>query len=92
MLVKTFCSIKRLIMVSSSRRGPRRPHQDACQLDLNFCFGESRLISSDDGDLNMDDAVDGEHKTLDSSKVITLQNPSKFFLRRFNNKWKIGRR
>ena len=61
-------------------------------LRLEFFFDESKLISSEDGDSNMDDAVDGEHGTPDSSKVTMLQNPPKVFLRRFNNKWKIGRR
>jgi hypothetical protein len=73
-------------MASRLRRGPGRPPWDACQLDLNFCFGESRLICSEDGDLNMDDAVDGEHETPDSNEVTILQNPPKVFLRRFNTK------
>jgi hypothetical protein len=40
----------------------------------------------------MDDAVDGEHETLNSNEIIMLLNPSKIFLRVFNNKWNIGRR
>ncbi|KAG0593808.1 hypothetical protein M758_UG021100 [Ceratodon purpureus] len=82
------------MMASSSRRsGPGRPPRDARQLDLNQCFGESgRVISSEDGDSVMDDALDGEHGTPDSSDVTMLQNPPRVFLRRFNNKWKIGRR
>ena len=79
-------------MASNSRRGPGRPPRDARQLDLNFCFGESRLISSDDGDSNLDDAVDVEQGTPDSNEVTMLQNPPKVFLRKFNTKWKIGRR
>ena len=78
-------------MASSSRKGLGRPPRDARQLDLNFCFGESKLISSEDGS-NMDDVDDGEHGTPDSNEVTMLQNPPKVFLRRFNNKWKIGRR
>jgi hypothetical protein len=69
-----------------------RPPRDASQLDLNFCFGESRLIGSEDVDSNMDNAVEGEHKTPDSNEVTMLQNPRKIFLRIFNIKWKIGRR
>ena len=77
-------------MASSSRRGPGRPPRDARQLYLNFCFGESRLIGSEDKDSNMDDAVDGEHGTLDSSEITMLQNSPKVFLRSSNSKWKIG--
>ena len=77
-------------MMLSLCRGPGRLPRDACHLDLNFCFGESRLINSEDGYLNMDNAVDGEHGIPDSTKGIMLQNPSKVFLRRFNNKWKSG--
>ena len=73
-------------MASNSRRGPGRPPRDARQLDLIFCFGESRLISNENGDLNMDDAVDGEHRTPDSNEVTMLQNPPKIFLRRFSSK------
>ena len=77
-------------MASSSRRGPGCPPRDARQLELNFYFGEFRLLSSDDGGSNIDDAVDGEHRTSDSSKITMLQNPPNIFLRRFNSKWKIG--
>ena len=73
-------------MASNSCRGPRHIPRDARQLDLNFCFGESRPITSEDGDLNMDDAVDGKHGTPDFSEVTMLQNPPKVFLRRVNNK------
>ena len=69
-LVRIFRNERGLIMASSSRRGPGRPLRDARQLDLNFCFGESRLISSEDEDSNMDNVVDGEHGTPDSSEVI----------------------
>ena len=78
-------------MTSSSRKGPGHPPRDVCQLDLNFCFGESRLVNSEDKNSNIDGAVDDEHGTLDSSEVIMLQIPLKIFLCRFNNKWKIGR-
>lgn len=59
-------------MASSSRRGPRHPPWDACQLDLNFCFKRSRLTSSEDGGLNMDDGLDVEDGTPDSSEVTML--------------------
>ena len=73
-------------MASSSRRGLRHPPRDARQLGLNFCLSESRLISSADGDLNMDDAVGGEHGTPNSSEVTMLQNPPKIFLRIANER------
>ena len=78
-------------MASSSHRGHGRPPRDARQLDLNF-FCDSRKISSEGVDSNMDDAIDGEHKIPDSSEVTMLQTPPKIFLYRFNIKWKIGRR
>jgi hypothetical protein len=56
-----------------------RTYRDARQLNLNFYFGETRLINSEDGNSNMNDAVDavdGEHRTLDSNEVIMLLNPS----------------
>ena len=92
MLVKKISSERRLIMASSSRRDIGRLPRDVRQLDLNFCFGESRLISGEGGDSNMDDSIDGEHETPDSNEFTMLQNPPKVFLRRFNNKWKIGLR
>ena len=60
-------------MTSSSHRGPGHPPWDARQLDLNFCFSESRLISVEDEDSNMNDVVDGEHGTPDSNEVTMLQ-------------------
>lgn len=57
MLVRNFCSERGLIMTSSSRRGLEHSPRDARQLDLNFCFGQSRLISSEDGDSNIDNAI-----------------------------------
>ena len=63
-------------MAFSSCKGPGRPPRDARQLDKNFCFRESRLINSEDGDSNMNDVVDGEHTTPDSSEFTMLQNPS----------------
>ena len=59
-------------MASNSRRGLGRLPWDARQLDLNFLFGESRLITIEDRDSNMDDAVDGEHETPDSGEVTML--------------------
>ena len=79
-------------MASNSRRRPGRPPRDARQLDANFCFGESRLISRENGNSNMDDVVDGEHRIPSSSEVTMLQNPPKVSLRIFNINWKIGRR
>jgi hypothetical protein len=67
-------------MASNSRRGLGRPPRDARQVDLNFCFGESRLINSEDRDSNKDDAVDGEYGTPDSSEVTMLGNPPKVSL------------
>ena len=64
-------------MASSSRRGLGRLPRNARQLDLNFLFGESRLISIEDGDSIIDDAVDGEHETPDSNEVTMLQNTPK---------------
>ena len=77
MLVRNSCGKRWLIMATNSRRGPGRPHLKTRQLDLTFCFGESRLISSEDGDSNIDNTVDGEHVTPDSSEVTMLQNPPK---------------
>lgn len=60
-------------MAPSLRRGLERSPRDARQLDLNFCFGEFRSISSEGRDSNMNDVVDGIHETPVSKRLWTIR-------------------
>jgi hypothetical protein len=81
-------------MASSSRRGGGgRPPRDARQLDLNFCFARSDSRESttiNEEDCNIDVEVDIVN-TPDATEVTLLPNSSRALIRKFNNKWKIGR-